>query len=63
MENFVDEVNDINLQGKLINALRKKPFANFKYLVENSDYRQQWFDFRKTQYEFYVWDIIKTDTK
>ena len=62
MENFVDEVNDIMLQEKLINALnRKKPFANFKYLIEDSDYRQQWFEFRQAQYELYVWDIIKTD--
>ncbi|TLX72319.1 hypothetical protein E9993_18590 [Labilibacter sediminis] len=60
MEYFVDEVKDINFQEKLINALnRNKPFANFKYLVENSDYRQQWFDFRQAQYEFYVWDIIR----
>ena len=60
MEYFVDEVKDINLQEKLINALnRNQPFANFKYLVENSDYRQQWFDFRQAKYEFYVWDIIR----
>ena len=60
MEYFVDEVKDINFQEKLINALnRNKPFANFKYLVENSDYRQQWFDFRQAKYEFYVWDIIR----
>lgn len=60
MECFVDEVKDINFQEKLINALnRNKPFANFKYLVENSDYRQQWFDFRQAKYEFYVWDIIR----
>ena len=62
MEYFVDEVKDINLQEKLINALnRKKPFANFKYLIEDSDYRQHWLDFRQAQYELYVWDIIKTD--
>lgn len=60
MEYFVDEVKDINFQEKLTNVLnRKKPFANFKYLVENSDYRQQWFDFRQAKYEFYVWDIIR----
>ena len=28
--------------------------------VDNSDYRQQWFDFKQGQYEIYVWDIIKT---
>lgn len=61
MENFIDEVRDTNFQEKLINALnRRKPFANFKYLVENSDYRQELFDFRQTRYELYVWDVIKT---
>ena len=63
MEYFVDEVKDINFQEKLINALNsKKPFANFKYLIEDSDYRQHWFDFRQAQYELYVWDAIKTNT-
>lgn len=60
MEYFVAEVKDINFQEKLINALnKKKPFANFKYLIEDSDYRQHWFDFRQAQYELYVWDILK----
>ncbi|RIJ50418.1 hypothetical protein D1614_00300 [Maribellus luteus] len=61
MEYFIDEVRDTNFQEKLINALnRRKPFANFKYLVENSDYRQKWFDFKQARYELYVWDVIKT---
>ena len=62
MEYFVDEVKDINFQERLINALnRKNPFANFKYLVESSKYRQQWFDFRQARHELYVWDAIKTN--
>ena len=62
MEYFIDELSDKNFQNKLINALnRKKPFANFKHLVENSDYRQQWFDYRRTQYGYYVWNVIKTE--
>ncbi len=60
MEYFVNEVSDTGFQNKLINALnRRKPFGNFKYLVENSDYRQQWFDFRQAQYEQYVWNSIE----
>ncbi len=59
MEYYVDNVDNQNLQNKLFNALnRRKPFANFKYLVENSDYRQEWFDFRQKQWEMYVWDKI-----
>ena len=61
MEYFIDEVRNERMQDKLVKALNKrKPFANFKNLVENSDYRQQWFDFRQKQWEYYVWGIIKT---
>ena len=53
MEYFIDELSDKNFQDKLINALnRKKPFANFEHLIENSDYRGHWFDYRRTQYEY-----------
>jgi len=62
MEYFIDEIDDNNLQNRLINALnRRKPFANFKYIVETSKYRQQWFDFRQKQWEYYVWDILKNE--
>lgn len=61
MEHFIDKISDHNLQKRLICALnRRKPFANFKYIVETSEYRQQWFDFRQKQWELYVWDFIKT---
>ena len=64
MEYFIDHIKDKYLQEKLTKTLnRKKPFANFKNLIENSDYRQLWFDFRQTQYENYVWGIIKTGFK
>lgn len=50
------------MQEKLVKVLNKsKSFANFKNLVENSDCRQQWFDFRQKYYEYYVWDMISID--
>ena len=62
MEYFIDEVENKSFQDELIDALnRKKPFANFKYLVENFEQRQQWFDFRRKQWEYYVWGIISKD--
>lgn len=62
MEYFIDEVQDAKLREKLLYALnRKQPFANFKFLIDNSEYRQQWFDFRQKQNEDYAWDIIKMD--
>jgi hypothetical protein len=60
MERFVDEVNDKNLKNKLINALNnRKPFANFKNIVESSDYREDWFAFKQRQLEILVWDELE----
>ncbi len=60
MKYFIDEVDNRNLQDRLIYDLNhRKPFANFKYRVENSDYRQQWFNFRQKQWEQYVWNEMQ----
>jgi hypothetical protein len=60
MEKFVDEVNDKNLKNKLINALNnRKPFANFKNIVESSNYREEWFAFKQHQLEILVWDELE----
>jgi hypothetical protein len=60
MERFVDEVNDKNLKNKLINALNnRKPFVNFKNIVESSDYRAAWFAFKQRQLEIMVWDELE----
>lgn len=60
MERFIYEVPDNELQNKLVHILRNhKPFANFKWQIDNSQYRQQWFDFRQKEYENYVWETIK----
>jgi hypothetical protein len=60
MENFIDEVDDKNLQRKLVNALeRRHPFANFKNTIDNSDFREQWFAFKQKELEKYVWQNIE----
>ncbi len=63
MEYFTDSVDDPDLREELINALnRRKPFSNFKWIVDNSgDYRQQWFDFRDKKYIEWVEDRIDRD--
>ena len=62
MEKFVDEVNDKNLKSKLINALNnRKPFANFKNIVESSNYRKEWFAFKQRQLEIMVWDELQVE--
>ena len=51
MEQFAGTVKDRSLQRNLIHALeRKRPFANFKYVIDNSPMRQKWFDFRDQVY-------------
>jgi hypothetical protein len=52
MEGFVGQLCDQKLQSELENALaNKKPFQNFKHLIDHSDYRQGWFDFKQNELE------------
>lgn len=62
MELFVEQVDDKKLQEKLEYALsHRKPFANFGRLIDDSAYRQNWFDFRQKQLEQYVWQQVKNE--
>ena len=60
MEEFAESITDNNLYGKLTNALnRRKPFQNFKWIIDNSgEYRQHWFDFKTKYYISWVKDRI-----
>ena len=51
MEKFIKTVDNGPLRDRLEEALsRPKPFANFKFDIDNSGlYRQKWFDFKKLQ--------------
>ncbi|MDP2888366.1 MAG: UPF0158 family protein [Bacteroidota bacterium] len=56
MEGFIDQLNDKTLKNKLQNALNnRKPFANFKNIIETSSFRQVWFDYKQGQLEKMVW--------
>ncbi len=64
MEAFIETLNDKRFQTRLIQALeRKRPFANFKSIIDSSDVRQNWFDFRDERknkfasFRFYCWMI------
>jgi len=47
MERFISQISKKKLQTELENILeRKKPFQNFKNRIDNSDFRQNWFDFK-----------------
>lgn len=62
MEKFANRLDDKKLQNKLADALNnRKPFANFKFIVENSPYRQQWFDFKKRCLEIHVKELLSME--
>lgn len=48
MEAFTQQLNEGKLQNQLIEALNnRKPFANFKNIIDYSNKRQEWFDFKR----------------
>ena len=64
MEGFTEKMEDQKFQNQLINALnRRKPFANFKFLIDNSDYRQDWFDFKNQWLREYVWEQLERELR
>ncbi|MEP7318628.1 MAG: UPF0158 family protein [Panacibacter sp.] len=58
MESFAEnEVDDKILRAKLITALaNKKPFRHFKFVIDNSNYRQAWFAFKN---QWYIEHVVK----
>ncbi len=52
MERFIDQISDAKFKTELENILQnKKPFQNFKNSIDNSVFRQEWFDFKKLELE------------
>ena len=52
MERFTAQLSDRALQAELEQILgRSKPFRNFKYRIDHSDVRQDWFAFRQQELE------------
>jgi len=52
MENFKHQVQNDEFEIKLDQALnRRKPFQKFKNLIDNSEYREQWFEFKQKEIE------------
>jgi len=63
MADFAEmEVRNQNLRSRLIRALnRSRPFANFKHIIDYSDVREEWFEFRQKKYEAWVRREIRGD--
>ncbi|AUS06868.1 hypothetical protein JJL45_11890 [Tamlana sp. s12] len=62
MELFVQQLTDQNLKAELGKVLEnKKPFQNFKSKVDQSNFRQNWFDFKQKKIEKKVETELKTN--
>jgi len=60
MEKFVDQLDNSKLRERLVYALYNgRPFANFKNIIDNSDIRQDWFDFKDKKLQEYVKTMIE----
>lgn len=59
MEDFADWVPNPQIKHRLTEALKhRKPFAHFKQIVDQSPYRQDWFDFKQKYLEEHVKDLL-----
>ncbi|WP_375581423.1 UPF0158 family protein [Marivirga tractuosa] len=59
MENFAWSLTDIDFRDQILARLSKrKPFQHFKFLIDSSEYRQDWFDFKKKAYIEWVKEQI-----
>lgn len=55
MEAFAENMQDEKFREQLFDVLNhRKPFANFKWKIDNSPYRQNWFDFKQNWLEGHV---------
>jgi hypothetical protein len=60
MEDFAVSLKDDDFKAEAFERLsNRKPFRNFKYLIEASEYRQDWFDFKKQAYIQWVKEQIE----
>ena len=60
MEKFVDQLDNSKLRERLVYALYNgRPFANFKNIIDNSEIRQDWFDFKDKKLQEYVKTMIE----
>jgi len=62
MEKFANQLDNSKLKTHLLTVLNnRKPFANFKRIIDDSDVRQQWFDFKDHHVQNYVKSIIEIE--
>lgn len=60
MEEFAEQLSDTELGDQLLKALqKKKPFSHFKFLIDSSEHRQSWFDFKSKRQIEWTEDQLK----
>lgn len=60
MKSFLDKVENKTFEAELQSALDgKKPFANFKNVIDNSEFREKWFAHKQEELETYVREQIR----
>jgi len=60
MVDFIDQLNSHEFKLKLVDILNhSKPFRHFKYAIDNSDYRQDWFDHKNKMYVNWIKEQLK----
>ncbi len=59
MEAFAESMDNAKFREQLFQALNnRKPFANFKWRIDNSEYCQDWFNFKQQRLENHVRELI-----
>jgi len=59
MDQFVRQLRDTTYRNRLIDALHeRKPFARFKQIIDNSPYRQDWFEFKNKATQQHVIEVL-----
>ncbi len=62
MEYFANSLTDINFRTSLLDLLAEpKPFGKFRRVIDNSDYRQDWFDFKNQAHIDWVREQINSE--
>jgi len=60
MEKFAHSLSDEYFRDRILQELSKrKPFQHFKMLIDSSDHRQEWFDFKKNAYINFVKEQVE----
>ena len=60
MVDFAENISDKHLRNKLIEALNsKKPFRAFKFIIDDSTERENWFAFKDKRYIEWTEDQLK----